>query len=287
MGEASSGASPPWDLECVFADVEDYSQVSPEERREINAAGTGTHMSTWAAAGAFASWLQKHPEELQCQVDRKTTVLELGSGEGWFGLTLARNVPGLCLTMSEIPYAVPRLSNIVSRCAQRGLLHHEPAVIPLDWTDTMPPVVDLVIGSDLCWNRETSDALATVLGKAVKQSKVLYAHWNRSERFLKYLLGALKGRGVKVVVAHPMDWQPGTRDIHLPNRVDTKQEPRERSSAEPQDPYAHEVIDGEWDYTAALFHDEQPMHTLPPFFIFECTPVDASRDQGPGLSKAS
>ena len=39
--------------------------------------------------------------------------------------------------------------------------------------------------------------------------KVVYAHWNRSDRVTKYLLSTLQESGLQVRVMHPADWSPG------------------------------------------------------------------------------
>ena len=127
-------------------------------------------------------------------------ILELGAGCGLLGLTLARNLPGAEVWLTEMEYggALEHLQyNVALNLANHRLRAH---VALLDWnewpwpSETVPPECssdreklaslrwDLIIGSDLVYN----DAGVTMLPQVLrclcsKDTTVLYCHTkNRS-----------------------------------------------------------------------------------------------------------
>ncbi len=92
---------------------------------------TGGH--TWKAAYRLADFLEASAQQLGLDKEG-LKVLELGSGTGWLGVTLARNLPAaalVCLTEQEAGLAW--LQHNVQLNQARGLWLAHVRVRPCDW----------------------------------------------------------------------------------------------------------------------------------------------------------
>ena len=221
----------------MAADLQGWHEVSPREQlctQEQRDSSRGTHLRLWPAAQSFSHWLQQQGcAELGWTVESPLdlNLLELGSGVGWLGMMVARNVPGAHVTLTDLPgQPVCRLQELV---AQGTWNLSAPEVFALDWNDLIPrserfsepfsepaqPAPELVpgladlhtvFGTDLCWDYATVMALAGVLtfftrsaSSAACRPRVIYGHWNRSSAITSLLIEKLLARGLQVKVLHP------------------------------------------------------------------------------------
>jgi len=209
----------------------------------------GTHKRLWPAATTFCKWLQwTGCMELGWNIAKgssdMTHLLELGSGLGWLGMVIAKNLPGAHLTLTDLPgEATSSLKAVVEKAAFSNLLPILPQVQQLDWADfakeARGPVLEApgstagafharmhsnlhgsmpyctVFGTDLCWDHLTTLSLAGVLGFFAKSAlqtggwpRVIYAHWNRSTRIIVMLLEQLREQCLEVRVLHPPGFSP-------------------------------------------------------------------------------
>lgn len=94
---------------------------------------TGGH--TWAAARRLAAYLSAAAGELGLQRPG-LSLLELGAGTGWLGVTVARNCPAAALVcLTEQAGGMEHLSGNVQLNAARGLPLAHVRVQPCDWTE--------------------------------------------------------------------------------------------------------------------------------------------------------
>lgn len=196
--------------------VNDYNAIATKQT-------TGGHV--WDAARYLLRFLEVRPELLTST----RSVLELGAGTGWLGMTLARNVPTLervCLTEMYDGGAFAWLQHNVAQNAALPLGAVE--TLPCDWlwfadgavdecsSDAAPVAdaraallsscFDMVIGSDLVYEEGGMRALVQVFGALAESRdvKILYAHTRyRFEMLDRDLLEALAARGLDCVQVDP------------------------------------------------------------------------------------
>jgi predicted nicotinamide N-methyase len=100
-------------------------------------------------------------------------VIELGSGCGIVGISLAQTIPDCEVILTDLPEA--------QEIAQRNIDNMKPAksstVIfrPLNWEETLPPditdmIFDLVLVADCTYNPDSSPALVDTFCKLIKRS---------------------------------------------------------------------------------------------------------------------
>jgi len=180
--------------------------------------GLTTHLTLWPAAPRFAKWLEENSRAIGLDAPG-AKILELGSGTGWLGCTLARNLSDAALVqLTEQPDAVQELrdycNNFADQYSVKSLV-----VSPCDWADFMPPAQatispqtmtqegnaatngwDFVLGSDLVWNRPTCRDLPYAVLAALRGGKpgcvAYYAHWQRNAWALPQVLEGLHGLGL-------------------------------------------------------------------------------------------
>ena len=103
---------------------------------------TGGHV--WPAAKRLAAFLEHEHRALG--MDREgATVLELGAGCGWLGMTLAHNLPSLscvCMTEQEGGDGVVWLQHNVALNEDTHNVGRVVSVAPCDWTDYCSPLHD-------------------------------------------------------------------------------------------------------------------------------------------------
>jgi len=157
---------------------------------------TTTGGQTWDAARALADYLEAEWSSLGIRGRGSSSplrALELGSGTGWLGMTLARNVATeashVCLTEQEQGGGVEWLEENVARNAHLGVPLTSVRAAALDWSDWahesadgMWPDADclqLIFGSDLVYNEAGVKLLPRVLRgflRAAPEVLVLYCH---------------------------------------------------------------------------------------------------------------
>jgi len=137
-----------------------------------------------------------------CPRRRPLRVLELGAGCGWLGMALARNLPQdicrMCMTEQVVGGALDWLQHNVRINQEIGLSLHSVDTSPCDWNDyisllehkaedsSITPAVDtslasvswdLIIGSDLVYNRAGTMMLPKVMrALSNKGTLIYYAH---------------------------------------------------------------------------------------------------------------
>ena len=194
----------------------DYTAIATKQT-------TGGHV--WDAARHLLRFLEGRPELLAST----RSVLELGAGTGWLGMTLARNVPTLqrvCLTEMLDGGAFAWLQHNVAQNAALPLGAVE--TLPCDWLwfgESAPdecsgdaaPVAharaallssrfDMVLGSDLVYDEVGMRALVQVFGALAESRdvKIFYAHTRyRFEMLDRDMLEALDARGLECVQVDP------------------------------------------------------------------------------------
>lgn len=162
---------------------------------------TTTGGKTWNAAHRLCDYLEA--EWLSLRLPAAPRVLELGSGTGWLGMTIARNIhkrehqaggigPSVLLTEQASEDALEWLQSNLRKNSEDDCPLSAVSIAPLDWTDweqedrggdsgllTEALHADLVIGSDLVYNEIGVRLLPKVLrslASTVRHPIILYAH---------------------------------------------------------------------------------------------------------------
>ncbi|CAK0825458.1 unnamed protein product [Prorocentrum cordatum] len=224
---------------------------SLEQRRS----GTGTtHLKTWPGAQSFCRWLETSGgcAQLGWSAARLPSsvapsgvrLLELGSGRGWLGTVLAKNLPGALLTLTDLPEAMSQLRKDVSGAVTTCGSSAAPIVRSLDWEDlacsdsgqshlksglgsrperarrrievAMPGALEYhtVFGTDLFWTEAGARCLAGALScfawsaSPLGGPRVVFGHWNRSSSVTSFLVDELIAQGLSVKVLHPAGFHP-------------------------------------------------------------------------------
>ena len=162
----------------------DLSAVKIESNYDIATTG-GT---TWPAARRLANFIEAEQSRLHINVKRPINILELGSGTGWLGLTLALHLSATLL-LTEQEDGMNHLRNNVELNMDAAT---NVSVMPCDWreyaSEREPPIGhlapmnnrpwDLIIGSDLIYVEEGAINLPKVIAKTATQgiTQVLYSH---------------------------------------------------------------------------------------------------------------
>ena len=129
----------------------------------------------WKASIDFFDWLNQVPE-----IQRKECrIIELGSGCGWLGLRLCKELPHLNLTMTE-QGNFGALSWLAHNVELNKSINVQ--VIELDWANVSAEVTerswDLVLGSELVYSYEGARLLPRVISKLLNtpDSVCYYCH---------------------------------------------------------------------------------------------------------------
>jgi predicted nicotinamide N-methyase len=104
---------------------------------------------------------------------RKLQAIELGSGCGIVGISLAQSIPDCEVTLTDLPEA--------QEIAQRNLDNMNAAISstagfqPLNWEEPLPPGIedkyfDLILVADCTYNADSSPALVDTFSKLIKRS---------------------------------------------------------------------------------------------------------------------
>ena len=177
-------------------------EIIDEVQRQLVIAdrATVTGGRVWPAAHTLCSYLEMCATALGLHRDG-IRILELGAGCGLLGLTLARNLPGAEVWLTEMEYG-GALEHLQYNVARNNLAQHplSARVASLDWTEWRWPSKtalpkcsgdreklassswDLIIGSDLVYNEAGVKMLPQVIRCLCSEDTiVLYCHTkNRS-----------------------------------------------------------------------------------------------------------
>eukprot|EP01065_Artemidia_motanka_P027120 TRINITY_DN32353_c0_g1_i1.p1 TRINITY_DN32353_c0_g1~~TRINITY_DN32353_c0_g1_i1.p1 ORF type:complete len:275 (+),score=76.75 TRINITY_DN32353_c0_g1_i1:45-869(+) len=184
----------------------------------------GTHLRVWPGAASMFSWLSSNAADLGLTA-AGARVVELGSGTGWLGLSVARNLPrAKSVLLTDLPHAIGKL-------AKTCLEHHRgPAPVTaaaLDWQSMSPhqrghehmpsgatsesvrPVADVIFGSDLVWTKETARllpwAVAGLLRAGPPGARAVYGHWDRGfAEVYRVFFDEVKAAGLEPVQLYPV-----------------------------------------------------------------------------------
>ena len=141
----------------------------------------------WPAASALAEWLDRQPEKLSGK-----RVLELGCGIGLAGLVAASHGADVVQTDWQQP-----VLELAERAARRNGVEHIERRLG-DWRAWPPDLTgfDLVVGSDILYERSVHDALSDLLPSLIApggeiwitdplrpQAFDLLDRWGREGRF--------------------------------------------------------------------------------------------------------
>jgi predicted nicotinamide N-methyase len=140
--------------------------------------------SVWEAGIALSEHIQSHPSLVNGK-----RILELGSGTGIVGLAAFQSGASHVL-LTDIPQIIPLLQQNASRVT---LETQHVNVRVLDWYHFDPndiPPVDIILGADIVYCLEASQALIQVLHQLSNYStKIIIAFEDRdpivTEKFLK------------------------------------------------------------------------------------------------------
>ena len=160
--------------------VWDFSRVCVEcDFDTLNSLATTGH-KVWPAARKLASFLEKKGSEYGCMnkintdntsIFRRVRILELGSGTGWLGLTIADNIQNLEeIRLTEQEAGMGFLQrNIEYHLVNRRIKNSDRVTTStFEWSKGAEALVDeawswdLIIGSDLVYNEEGCNDLPLI-----------------------------------------------------------------------------------------------------------------------------
>jgi predicted nicotinamide N-methyase len=179
-------------LMCIVRQIKknametDCHEASPEKQWTradgiLTVGGDSNHCSriVWNAAVCLLRFLEQWMLDSPRGI---TNVLELGSGTGWLGMTLARNLSSLRMVLTEPDLfgCLDFLRRNLEANLNAGLVDAaRVSCLPFDWSDASASILlerwDLVLGSDLIYNSATVQLLPPVLATLVQSgSRILY-----------------------------------------------------------------------------------------------------------------
>ena len=190
-------------MEAIVDNSEVYSAMVSEQT---------TGGKVWDAARVMLQFLDATPKMLA----NRPTVLELGSGTGWLGMTIACRFELTSMVMTEMleGQALTWLEHNLARNRSAGLPVHVVSAVALDWGWVNQPGThgavlgahwDIVIGSDLVYNEAGVRMLPQLFAALANPgTRVLYAHTlNRFEFLDEQFLGALRACGLRYTEVWP------------------------------------------------------------------------------------
>jgi hypothetical protein len=227
--------------------------------------GLDMYHRTWPAAVSFAHWLEKNKNEVGLDKP-KVHILELGSGNGWLGCVLARNLPNLeLIELTDLPYAVIDLEQDCHDFANKYSVK-KPHVSSLDWGELRCGVKqknewDILLGSDLVWTRTGAasfpETISILFESSKPGAKAYYAHWVRSPALVPVLLQAFSDTGLDATWVNP------------PHKVESE---TDRGVSAEEFPSAISMdSEDAFDWTHVIF-DEEEKEQLPYFIIYLIRP---------------
>jgi predicted nicotinamide N-methyase len=184
--------------------------VSLAERCELVADGT-TGLRTWQAAEYLTRWMLKKKKS---QVTDRT-VLELGSGLGYVGISLLKLELAARVWMTDSHPKV--LDALRQNCAANGI--DDPDVAELDWDKYNRDLIercrpDLVVASDVVFDPALLPGLARTVRTCLEISatEVVVACTVRVEETIQWFVAELRERSLSVVDQTDQDLLTGAED---------------------------------------------------------------------------
>ena len=201
-GDAAADLSASFSHKTYLLDGLDAPPLVLCESRQLVSDGT-TGLHAWEAAAALAEWVVA-----AARADRGLwagrTVLELGAGVGLVGLVAARAAPQLArVVLTDVHEQVLRVLRANAADTDRV------DVQPLDWLDPgaadgwLPAAdPDVLLGSDLVYDRDIIPALVQVLARLLRAPgrlrTALIASTQRNQATLDQFLAALADADIAV-----------------------------------------------------------------------------------------
>ena len=200
-------------MEVTVADNAEFLAVVSEQT-------TGGHV--WDAAIHLLQFFEARPELL----GGRPSVLELGAGTGFLGMTLSTRFDLHQMVLTEMVQggALEWLDHNVARNREAGLPLADVRTAALDWSwigeessagedgqralaELLSTEWDVVIGSDLVYNEVGVEMLPRVVGALARgRTRIFYAHTlNRFEFFDRDFFEALAAAGVACTEVWPAD----------------------------------------------------------------------------------
>ena len=161
---------------------------------------TGNYV--WPSSYVLAKWLSSNAAETQGK-----TVLELGSGCGLAGLTVAAMGAAKEVILTDLSSAT--LSNLEHNVALQDSTSSRTEVRKLDWraSETWPATgsVDYALGADLVYDDGMAPSLAQVLAHSLKDDgEFIHVHPKNGRVGTSELAGALAEVGLTLVEELPL-----------------------------------------------------------------------------------
>jgi hypothetical protein len=256
--------------------------------------GGATHMQTYPAATAFASWLERRQNELGLN-QPGVAILELGAGQGWLGHVLASNLNSADVMLTDRHEAIKALqSHAAGACGDLLQSRTSMRVTALDWYAFLPsqtgsscesftslpnPLVgdafDVIVGTDLFCTGRNSQALAWVMrallekgmDQGVQRTSAFYGHWCRSPRLLSLFMENCAAAGL---ICEDCTKEP--QALATPSPAASSEDLIHCASAEIATPDQEAMptpdSDGDIDWTHELFKDSKMLSDEPMFKVY-------------------
>ena len=175
--------------------IKDFSPLSMDDYLDgdpVDNHGDASFTGVWHSAEKLLSYLEEKATELF-----PASVLELGAGTGWLGITMARNLQDSLthhvLTDSTRTGAVQWTMQNVQAAQKQGILSGNRSsnqcplmVLPMDWNNAQEiehvaklHSWSLIVGSDLIYSEDGAVALAKCMAQLLQlnpTARLLYAH---------------------------------------------------------------------------------------------------------------
>ncbi len=171
----------------------------------VDPAHTGTKI--WDSGIVLSNYLQSNLSSLMFKRPRR--IIELGSGTGIVGLTLASvlDMDIHKITLTDVERMVP----VLQSNARANDLFSKVTIKPLDWNhsdviDDVSDVYDFIIAADVVYAYEACLPLANTISKLVKVAtlsdlvtkvSIMIAHEDRDPLVKLHFIDLMKERGFK------------------------------------------------------------------------------------------
>lgn len=182
--EVETPSSNKWIKDFTPLSMDHYLDSDPVDNH-----GDASFTGVWHSAEKLLDYLENQSAEL---FPTGSSVLELGSGTGWLGITLARNLQETLenhvLTDSTRTGAVTWTQQNVEEAKKQGVLSDKCpiTVTPMDWGNEKQVTEvaqqhpwHIIVGSDLIYSEEGAEALSKCMARLLKENpntRLIYAH---------------------------------------------------------------------------------------------------------------
>jgi predicted nicotinamide N-methyase len=165
--------------------IEDEHWLTLKERRQVISSGT-TGLSTWTAAYVLVDWISSRRE-----VFAQRSILELGSGTGFVGLSAALMTQASSVVLTDCH---PDVLHLLNDNVDINRVQSRVSVLELDWCSfSFPEIVpDFVLASDVVYDPSICLPLSQVLAAfASRGSRIYLALTVRNAETLQIFLDTL------------------------------------------------------------------------------------------------